>query len=194
MNNTAKNIEILKHRLASQLEASKWEYRKSELQYLEAGQHLRSLNQLMWQVPSMAIAITGGLWFGAASIEAYTPRAWVLGFTGLVNVLTIIILWRIRGVIETYINHQDNFAQTIPKSKGRVVIGCWSVALFAAGLVSSLGAYNPESISKSRTSDKLQTACNISIDLANANLTSKDLTKQQTTSPTIPKQKKKLCR
>ncbi len=45
----------MKHRLASDLEERRWQFKTLELKYLEAGQHLRSLNQLMWQVPSMVI-------------------------------------------------------------------------------------------------------------------------------------------
>jgi hypothetical protein len=43
---SAKSIEVLKHRFARDLEERKWQFKTLELQYLEAGQHLRSLNQL----------------------------------------------------------------------------------------------------------------------------------------------------
>src|SRR3546814_15700834 len=64
-------------------------FKKEELSYLEAGQHLRSLNQQLWQVPSMVIAITGGIWYGAASITGGSPKILALGFAVAVNILTI---------------------------------------------------------------------------------------------------------
>ena len=78
-----KSIEIMKHRFASDLEERKWQFKTLELMYLEAGQHLRSLNQLMWQVPSMVIAITGGLWYGATTVDELQARTVVLAFAAV---------------------------------------------------------------------------------------------------------------
>ncbi|HCF1128981.1 TPA: hypothetical protein NH771_004737, partial [Pseudomonas aeruginosa] len=67
-------LETLKHKNAQELELMKWKFKKEELSYLEAGQHLRSLNQQLWQVPSMVIAITGGIWYVAASTSGDFPK------------------------------------------------------------------------------------------------------------------------
>ena len=92
----------MKHRLASDLEERKWQFKTLELKYLEAGQHLRSLNQLMWQVPSMVIAITGGLWYGATTVDELQARTVVLSFAAFFSVLTIVIIWRLRQLIQMH--------------------------------------------------------------------------------------------
>lgn len=167
MNSSGKNAEQLKHRFALELEAKKWNYRRQELQYLEAGQHLRSLNQLMWQVPSMAIAVTGGLWYGATTVESDAPRAWVFGFTAFVDVLIVIIIWRLRSLIEKHIQHQEAFAGE-GGSRGRlryVVISCWIFALIAAAVVSAAGAFNPSVIAKKSDEKKSVPCCNVTVDV-----------------------------
>ena len=185
-----KSIEQLKQKHALALEAKRWEYRKKELQFLEAGQHQRALNQLMWQVPGMAIAITGGLWYGATTIDAASPRIWVFVFTAVVDLLTILTLWRIRSLIEVHIKHQDSFAPaTVAKSKWPryTVITCWTGALLSAAVVSGGAALHPEVLSKSKPQEKPGTSCNLSI----------DLTRQRSeTSPVKPRaflRKKPAC-
>lgn len=159
------NTEKLRHKLALELEARKWEYRRLEIQYLEAGQHFRSLNQLMWQIPGMAIAITGGLWYGASTVTADQPRAWVFSFVAIVDVLTIVILWRIRHLIQNHINYQSLFAGKAIQDEGkRTVIKCWSATLFAAAVISVVAACNPEVFVTKQVPDK-SVCCNITVDL-----------------------------
>lgn len=145
-----KSIEIMKHRLASDLEERKWQFKTLELKYLEAGQHLRSLNQLMWQVPSMVIAITGGLWYGATTVDELKARTVVLSFAAVFSVLTIVIIWRLRQLIQMHIDRQRLFAPDDEKApRGKyVVIGCWTTALLGSAIVSTLGACNPSHLSK----------------------------------------------
>jgi hypothetical protein len=115
----AQTDEKIKHRNALELEKQKWAYKKEELQYVEAGQHLRSLNQLMWQVPSLAIALTGGLWYGATLVGDETTRRLLLGFSAGVDLLTIITLLRLRSVIGVHINFQKQFAGATSQDQDR---------------------------------------------------------------------------
>src|SRR5262249_16264508 len=120
----------IRQRHALELEEQKWTYKKEELRYLEAGQHLRSLNQLMWQVPSFAIGITGGLWYGATLVGNETIQRFLLIFSAIVDVLTIITLWRLRSIIGVHIAYQRQFAGAKDRDKFRhTVIICWSIAL-----------------------------------------------------------------
>lgn len=156
-----KSIEILKHRLASDLEERKWRFKTLELKYLEAGQHLRSLNQLMWQVPSMVIAITGGLWYGATTVDELQARTVVLSFAAVFSVLTIVIIWRLRQLIQMHIDRQRLFApddEQGPRGK-YVVIGCWTAALLGSAIVSTLGACNPSHLSKQQEPPKEAKCC-----------------------------------
>ncbi|CAN7467614.1 hypothetical protein [Paraburkholderia hospita] len=134
-------LEIKKYKLARKLEEQKWNYRKAELEFLEAGQHLRALNQIMWQVPGMAIAVTGGLWYGTTLIDAAIPRIGILAFAAIVDGFTVWIIWRLRGVIEKQIKIQRCFAGDIgPKrERDRVVVLCWTIMLVVAGLLSLAG-------------------------------------------------------
>jgi len=167
MNASAKTLELLKHRLSRDLESQKWDYRRQELQYLEAGQHLRSLNLLMWQVPGMTIAITGGLWYGATTVEGDAPRTWVLGFAAVVAALTIVILFRLRSLIEMHIQHQRGFESrnNADDRFKNTVVRCWSLALFAAAFVSAVGAMNPSSLTKRPSPDKPTPCCSVLIDV-----------------------------
>lgn len=159
--------ELLKHRLATELEAQKWAYKKQELEYLEAGHHLRALNQLMWQVPSMSIAITGGLWYGATTVDSESSRAWVFGFVAVVDVLVVFILWRLRALIQIHINHQRIFSEGESKKdrwKGMVII-CWITALLTAAIVSGVAAFHPEALNKDKTLEKTVSCCNVTLDI-----------------------------
>lgn len=145
-----KSIETLKHRLASDLEERKWLFKKLELQYLEAGQHLRSLNQLMWQVPSMVIAITGGLWYGATTVDEFQARTVVLIFAAVFSLLALRIIWRLRQLIQMHIDRQSQFSPgngDVPQDR-HIVVKCWSAALVASAIVSALGACYPSYLSK----------------------------------------------
>lgn len=152
--------EKIKHRNALELEKQKWAYKKEELQYVEAGQHLRSLNQLMWQVPSLAIALTGGLWYGATLVSDETTRRLLLGFSAGVDLLTIITLLRLRSVIGVHINFQKQFASATSQDKDRfryTVITCWSMALLAAACGGIFGAYSPSHFDKKESSNSPMT-------------------------------------
>ncbi|HSI44489.1 MAG TPA: hypothetical protein VK949_09120 [Methylotenera sp.] len=164
------NIEQQKYDLALKLENEKWKMKKEELEYLEAGQHLRSLNQLMWQVPGIAIAITGGLWFGAASLSNELVKQVVFSFTAFLDFLTIITLHRLRSIIQLQIDIQNAFSIYMSKPvkpekakkteyslPNKTVIRSWTAALFGAVLISILAAFMPPSISKS--GDELTRSC-----------------------------------
>jgi hypothetical protein len=167
MSTSPESAELVKHKLALEQEAHKWGYRKLELQYLEAGQHLRSLNQLMWQVPGMAIAITGGLWYGATTVESSLPRTWVFVFTAIVDVLTVVILWRLRERIQIHIDHQSNFSDQPGKKDGRkrTVIVCWSFALLTAAFMSMVAAYYPEALAKKPAIEQSRTRHDVVVEV-----------------------------
>jgi hypothetical protein len=159
--------DLRKHRLATELEAQKWAYKRQELEYLEAGQHLRALNQLMWQVPSMSIAITGGLWFGATTVDSEQARIWVFAFVAIVDVLVMMVLWRLRHLIDKHIDLQREFSG-LGKSGGpwkKLVIKCWIGALAVAAIVSTVGAFHPEALNKDKAPEKTASCCNVTLDI-----------------------------
>ncbi|MGJ7505666.1 hypothetical protein ACSFBF_35330 [Variovorax sp. ZT5P49] len=96
----ATDLEIRKHELTLAREDASRSARLAEVIYLEAGQHMRSLNALFWQIPGLAIAVTGGLWFGASTLMEPGARRWVLLFTALADLLLIIVLFRMRFLFQ----------------------------------------------------------------------------------------------
>lgn len=68
----------------------------------------RALNALMWQVPLIAMTLTGGLWFGVASISRESGLAFLrpglLLLAGVGDLLLIVILERLRHIIAEYLD------------------------------------------------------------------------------------------
>lgn len=94
------------------LEYIKWQQKMQEITYLEAGQHMRSLNQYMWQVPSLVIAINGGLWYGATLMN-HTAIFFIMLLVCVFDLLAIITLFRLRGLIGSKIEVQKEIEYSI---------------------------------------------------------------------------------
>jgi len=73
---------------------------------------MRSLNQIMWQVPMIAMTLTGGLWFGASSSQNLDPAAKTLLFIfcALGDVAMIFVIQRVRSVMDAYLDQIKNFS------------------------------------------------------------------------------------
>ena len=72
--------------------------------YEQNYQQFRSLNQIMWQIPVLAMTLTGGLWFGVSKIEDRPLLAIMLLLTAVVGNLTLAaILLRFRFVMSRYL-------------------------------------------------------------------------------------------
>jgi hypothetical protein len=166
----AEELERNKAAAASALEAKKWEWRQKELAYLEAGQHFRALNQLLWQIPGMVIAVTGGIWYAASTVQAEVPRAVAFYFAGIFNILTIPILIRLRWLIERQIALQLQF-EGVPQKRGfrYLVIGCWTVLMATASIVSVLAGWNSSLFTKPEDPAK-SVASNCSLEVAINNM------------------------
>jgi SAM-dependent methyltransferase len=64
----------------------------------------RALNALMWQIPLIAMTLTGGLWFGVSSIKDMpTMRSGLLLLAGLGNLGLMVVLARLRHIIGCYL-------------------------------------------------------------------------------------------
>jgi SAM-dependent methyltransferase len=64
----------------------------------------RSLNQQMWQIPLIAMTLTGGLWFGVSRTEDFALFTMALLFlAGVANVALIVVLYRLRYVMGLYL-------------------------------------------------------------------------------------------
>lgn len=81
----------------------------------------RALNSLMWQIPLIAMTLTGGLWFGVSKVEAAPVfRLGLLALAFLGNIGLIVVLERLRFIIGKYLG--------------------WLHAAYPAGHVAAVGA------------------------------------------------------
>lgn len=88
--------------------------------YNQNAEHFRSLNTLMWQIPLIAMTLTGGLWFGvskAGTDKIFQICLLVLAAAG--NIGLLIALRRLRYIMGKYL--------------------AWSEEMFPAGHVSATG-------------------------------------------------------
>lgn len=161
------DAELEKHQMNLALEAKKWEYKKQELAFVEAGQHIRSLNVILWQVPSMAIAITGGLWYGISLFDQEAVKIAALILTSLVDLVTVRIIWRLRAVMSKYLTAQLSFQSLTDAGETKhVIIWCWTVILCAAALLGILGVANVKSLARNSSNVKPAiTSCENSLTL-----------------------------
>ncbi|MBJ8846558.1 hypothetical protein [Citrobacter braakii] len=150
------------------LEAIRWHQKLQEITYLEAGQHMRALNQLMWQIPSFAIAVNGGLWY--ATTLANENSLWIIfAVLAFFDITTIFTIYRLRYLIgkkiETQNDIEDPYKNKIlnkisldvgfaldeikrEPQKGYVVVRCWALMLFACFCINLWGAFFPDVFSK----------------------------------------------
>lgn len=67
-------------------------------------ENFRSLNQLMWQIPLIAMTLTGGLWFGVSRADGFLFfQLALLVLAGIGNLSLILVLSRIRFVMDCYL-------------------------------------------------------------------------------------------
>lgn len=77
--------------------------------YNQNAEHFRSLNGLMWQIPLIAMTLTGGLWFGVSKVEAnkaFQVCLLLLAVAG--NLGLIVALGRLRYIMGCYLTWFEN--------------------------------------------------------------------------------------
>ncbi len=90
--------------------------------YEQNYQQFRSLNQIMWQIPVLAMTLTGGLWFGVSKLSDNPLLTSALLLTAVFGNLTLVfILYRFRHVMECYLDwlrtvHPDGFVDASANS------------------------------------------------------------------------------
>lgn len=75
--------------------------------YNQNSETFRALNALMWQIPLIAMTLTGGLWFGVASLSKEEGlsylRPGLLLLAAVGDVVLIVVLERLRHIIGEYL-------------------------------------------------------------------------------------------
>src|SRR5690606_32520393 len=133
-----------------ELEKLRQEFERERVAYQENATHLRSLNQYLWQVPTIAITLTGGLWFGVTKIDVALAKIWLLTFAAVADFLLILVILRIRFLFGQYLEAQKGFCpkREIGSEKGPwcfpsgTVVTCFSILLTLASMGSLYGVFN----------------------------------------------------
>jgi len=131
------------------------EFERQKLCYEQNCEHMRSLNQIMWQVPIIAMTLTGGLWYGIATLSAMQTgiKVALLVFGAAANIALIGVIQRVRFVMAAYLDkikefHPAGFAdtKTVPPKGWRrllreqAVVDTFSIFLATAAGLSIVGA------------------------------------------------------
>lgn len=86
------------------------EFERAKTAYEQNFEQFRSLNQTMWQVPVIAMTLTGGLWFGAAQVGDMPGFQYLLlTLAALANLGLVLVLARVRYVMGEYLNALRDF-------------------------------------------------------------------------------------
>jgi len=130
-----------------------YKFERDKTAYLQHSEGFRHLNSQMWQVPIIAMTLTGGLWFGvfSSNIDDHVA-AGLLAFTGICDILFIVVLFRVRFIMSLIIEklHHFNPEYAIEPQKSdkgnallkldKLVISVFSIMLGLAAVFSFITA------------------------------------------------------
>ena len=87
------------------------EFEKSRVTYEQNCAFARNLNDHMNRMPTIAITVTGGLWFGAGIAEGLQEaiRFALLLFSGVANLALILAIFRVRDVYQSHLEKMYEF-------------------------------------------------------------------------------------
>ena len=128
--------------------ARKEAFDREKVCYEQNFQQYRAMNQIMWQVPLLAITITGGLWYAALNVtgvQDFKRPIFLLAF--VLDAALIAVLWRVRHVMSAYMVQIERFHPgSFVKASGRglfnwpfTVVTAFSIALAIAAISSFIG-------------------------------------------------------
>jgi hypothetical protein len=116
------------------------EFERAKACFEQNSEHIRSLNQIMWKVPLLAMTLTGGLWFAVATTPTLTRPAQI-GFmllAAIANIALVLVLARIRFVMQGYIERVELFYEEgRPRTDHRLLRKNLVVIVFAVVLTTS---------------------------------------------------------
>lgn len=126
-------------------------FERDKVCYEQNFQQFRAMNQIMWQVPLLAITITGGLWYAALGVSGASAfRGALFLLSAVLDFALIAVLWRVRFVMAAYLTELERFhPPAFVRAKGGgllnqpyTVVSAFSIALGCAGIGSVIGLLN----------------------------------------------------
>ena len=110
----------------------------------------------MWRVPILVMSLTGGLLIAVATFElSDIARRGILVFAGLINAAFIVVLIRLRRVMDRLLKHIHDYQGT-KFQKGFVVVRTLSVILSICMVVSFISAWKVSYIFSSNVEATLE--------------------------------------
>lgn len=132
-------------------ETRREKFDRDKVCYEQNFQQFRAMNQIMWQVPLLAITITGGLWYAALNVAGVQElKRPLLALSAVLDFALIFVLLRIRYVMGAYLAKIKLFNPaayveapgTVFYNRSHVVVRAFSIALLLAGIGSAIGFLN----------------------------------------------------
>lgn len=136
------------------MDANEEAFTRKRVCYEQNFQQARSLNEQMNRVPTLAVTLTGGLWYGASAVNAVdiSIRFGLLILAGLCNAALILASIRIRDVLESYFERlkafdPESYASGRPSSpklgrlRGYSMIGVYTSLMGIGAVLSFAGAF-----------------------------------------------------
>jgi len=78
---------------------------RERISYEQNFQHVRALIPVTYQIPALAITITGGLWFGVLQTKSIPAFGYLfLALACIMNVGFFLIMWRLGQIIGIYLD------------------------------------------------------------------------------------------
>ncbi|MEK9212859.1 hypothetical protein [Sphingomonas sp. 2378] len=130
--------------------------------YNQNSENFRSLNSLMWQIPLIAMTLTGGLWFGVSKVEGMPGlRVSLLLLAAGCDVGLMIVLQRLRFVMGEYLTwlksaNPPGYVAAIGTERwtgDKTVKNTFQVMLGSAAFISLLLVVGPMVASHLKTTD-----------------------------------------
>lgn len=139
----------------SAVTVSEQNFERDKVCYEQNFQQFRDMNQIMWQVPILAITITGGLWFAAVGVDdAWVFRRPIFLLSGVLDFALVFVLWRIRYVMGAHLVkirafNPDAYVEAPGNcwfNQRHTVIWAFTTALLIAGASSTVGFFKLDAL------------------------------------------------
>lgn len=118
--------------------------------YKQWCEDFRSLNEIMWRVPVILMTLTGGLLFAIAKFDMSSlARSGLLLFVAAMNIVFIIVLFRLRSVMESILVKIKYFEGTTHK-KWFYTVRCFAAGMIFVSVLCVFAAIKQESVFKNR--------------------------------------------
>jgi hypothetical protein len=120
----------------------------TEVIYQQWCQDFRSINEIFWRIPFIAMTLTGGIAFGAGTLK-FSPQmqSALLYFLALCNLCFVVIVWRLRiGVMEPLLNRIYQFEGRAKPRMSYAIVATFTILFTITGVFSAYGALHRDLI------------------------------------------------